>query len=126
MNHPSRLAPKVGRAIFELTNPIVRTFPIVAEEGASYPFMVYRRTSLTPYTTKDRFNYLTQISMELVIVTQKYEEGVALSQEVWDALDKKGGNIGGLDISAIRVTSSSEDFANNAYIQRLQIEVDVE
>lgn len=126
MNHPSRLAPKVGRAVFELCNPIVRTFPIVAEEGASYPFMVYRRTSLTTYTTKDRYNYLTQISMELVIVTQKYDEGVSLSQEVWDALDKKGGNIGGLDIDEIRVTSSSEDFANNAYIQRLQIEVDVE
>lgn len=126
MNHPSRLAPKVGRAIFELCNPIVRTFPIVAEEGATYPFMVYRRTSLTPYTTKDRYNYLTQISMELVIVTQKYEDGVLISQEVWDALDKKGGNIGGLDIDEIRVTSSSEDFANNAYIQRLQIEVDVE
>lgn len=126
MNHPSRLAPKVGRAVFELCNPIVRTFPIVAEEGASYPFMVYRRTSLTTYTTKDRYNYLTQISMELVIVTQKYDEGVSLSQEVWDALDKKGGNIGGLDIDEIRVTSSSEDFANNAYIQRLHIEVDVE
>ncbi len=126
MTNPSRLAPKVGRVIFELCNPIVRSFPIVAEQGANYPFMVYRRNSLTPYTTKDRFNYLTQISMELVIVTQTYEEGVELSQEVWDALDKKAGFIGGIDIDEIRVTSSSEDFANNAYIQRLQIEVDVE
>lgn len=126
MTNPSRLAPKVGRVIFELCNPIVRSFPIVAEQGANYPFMVYRRASLTPYTTKDRFNYLTQISMELVIVTQTYEEGVELSQEVWDALDKKAGHIGGIDIDEIRVSSSSEDFANNAYIQRLQIEVDVE
>lgn len=117
---------KVGKAIYELVNPIVRSYPVIAEEGANYPFAVYRRTSLTPYTTKDRYNYLVTISMELVIVTQRYDEGVELSQRVWEALDKRGGNIGGLDISEIRVTSTSEDFANNAYLQRLQIEVDVE
>ena len=118
-------APRVGRAIYELCNPIVRSYPIVAEEGADYPFMVYRRNSLTPYNTKDRFNYVVTISLEISIVTNRYDEGVDLSQKVWDALDKKGGVIAGLEISEIRVTSASEDYINNAYVQRLQIEVDV-
>lgn len=118
-------APKVGKAIYELCNPIVRSYPIVAENGTNYPFLVYRRTSHNSSNTKDRYNYLVQISMELVIVTQRYDEGVDLSQRVWEALDKVGGVIAGVEIDEIRVTSASEDFVNDAYIQRLQIEVDV-
>lgn len=118
-------APRVGKAIYELCNPIVRSFPIVAEQGANYPFMVYRRTSHNSQNTKDRYNYLVSISMELVIVTQRYDEGVDLSQKVWEALDKEGGVVAGVEIEEIRVTSTSEDYINDAYVQRLQIEVDV-
>lgn len=118
-------APKVGKAIYELINPIVRSYPIVAEKGADFPFAVYRRTSHNSSNTKDRYNYIVQISMEVVIVTTRYDEGVELSQQVWEALDKVGGIIAGVEIEEIKVTSSSEDFANDAYIQRLQIEVDV-
>ena len=118
-------APRVGKAIYELCNPIVRSFPIVAEQGANYPFMVYRRTSHNSQNTKDRYNYLVSISMELVIVSDRYEDSVNLSQQVWEALDKDGGVIAGVEIQEIRVTSTSEDYINDAYVQRLQIEVDV-
>lgn len=118
-------APRVGKAIYEICNPIVRSFPIVAEQGANYPFMVYRRTSHNSQNTKDRYNYLVSISMELVIVSDRYEDSVNLSQQVWEALDKEGGVIAGVEIQEIRVTSTSEDYINDAYVQRLQIEVDV-
>ncbi|MBD5113133.1 MAG: hypothetical protein HDT42_11485 [Ruminococcaceae bacterium] len=87
--------------------------------------MVYRRTSHNSQNTKDRYNYLVTISMELVIVSDRYEDSVNLSQQVWEALDKKGGVIAGVEIQEIRVTSTSEDYINDAYVQRLQIEVDV-
>lgn len=118
-------APRVGKAIYELCNPIVRSFPIVADEGTVFPFLVYRRTSHNSHNTKDRYNYLVSISMELVIVSDRYEDSVNLSQQVWEALDKEGGVIAGVEIQEIRVTSTSEDYVNDAYVQRLQIEVDV-
>lgn len=118
-------APKVGKAIYEICNPIVRSYPVMVEKGGDFPFLVYRRTSHNSDNTKDRYNFLVQISMELVIFTTRYDEGVELSQQVWERLDKVGGIIAGVEIEEIRVTSSSEDFANDVYIQRLQIEVDV-
>lgn len=47
----------IGKAIFTILDGIEKVYPIVADNGANYPFIVYRRAGLQHSNTKDRYNY---------------------------------------------------------------------
>ena len=50
---------QVGKAIKELLakENITNVYPLIADEGTTFPFVIYKRTSLVPSNTKDRYNY---------------------------------------------------------------------
>lgn len=70
----------IGKVIYSKVGPFLdnRVFPIIAEQGTSYPFAVYRRSISIPQSSKDRFSYKLRNSVEIRIVSETYDEGIEI------------------------------------------------
>lgn len=94
-----------------------KIFPLVAVANTTFPFMVYRRTSYTPENNKDYEG--EKVGIEMVIVAQKYEEGVDIADKVATALNHARTNI----IDDIILTNISENFVEDTFTQQVNIEI---
>lgn len=116
---------KVGKEVISiLTNDTNVTklignkvFPIVANEGTTFPFAVYRRTSYRPENTKDGTGEI--VSIEINLLSQKYEEAVNLADVVATALDRKETDL----IEDIQITNISEDYIEDTFVERIYIDI---
>lgn len=96
-----------------------KVFPIVANEGTQFPFVVYRRSAYRPQSNKDYSDEV--VSMEIIILSTKYDESVDIANVVAEALDRKTTEI----ISDIQLTNISEDYIDDTYVQRLFIDISI-
>lgn len=117
---------EIGNMIYEMVNPIIPTYPIVAEKGATYPFALYRRTSFQPYYTKDRNDFQDTILIELTVCATTYKDSITLAQKVKDKLELARGGWGKTTIVNIELMDASETWNEDAYIQRLIFEIKVD
>ena len=105
---------KIGKTLktLLLSNQAVATvltgkiFPLVAVEGTTFPFLVYRRSGYVP------------ASMELAILSDKYETSVNVADAVLTGLH--GSNS---DIDEVKIIGTSEEFSDDVYIQKLIINI---
>lgn len=100
--------------------PSDRTYPIVAREDTPTPFITYQRTSAEFVSNKD-FTQLNQHTFEFDIVTNEYAEGVDLTEKLINTLLNY--NYRALGIKSISVSSASEAFTDNKFVQTITIEV---
>lgn len=115
----------VGKDIVTLLNSSVevssalgtKIFPLIAPAQTTFPFLVYRRSYYTPMNNKDYEG--EKVGVELVIAALKYEEGVKIADAVADALIHQTTD----NIEDIAATTISEDFMDDTYLQRINIEV---
>lgn len=115
-----------GTFINEFVDDICTTYPIIADKGATYPFCVYRRTGFIAKNTKDVYNYESVISMELIVASTKYKESVILAQKIKDKLEGYRGEWRTTRINKIVLDNTNEDWANDAYIQRLYFTISLD
>lgn len=94
-----------------------RVFPLVAVEGTKFPFLVYRRYAYRPTNNKDFEDEI--ISLEIAILSPKYEESVDVTDAVINAVNRKQTE----EIENIKIMGSSEEFSGDTYIQKLQIDI---
>ena len=119
---------KIGRVIHNELKDIIRTFPIIADKNATYPFGIYKRLSLTSDNTKDIFNYEEEANVEIIIATTTYDESVELAQAIKIRMESTKGSFEtpkeeAIYIDNIELTNASEDWQNDAYIQRLSFNI---
>lgn len=96
-----------------------KIFPLVANAGTLFPFLVYRRSAYRPASNKD---YQSEIvSIEIAIATVKYEEGVDIADAVADALSGKQTDI----IEDIEITNIYEEFTDDTFIQKINLEINL-
>lgn len=94
-----------------------KIFPIVANEGTTFPFVVYRRNGYTPASNKD---YRSEIvSVEIVCLSQNYKESVELANAVADSLINKETEL----IEDIKITNLSEDYSEDSFLQNIYLDV---
>lgn len=99
-----------------------KTYPIVAEESTTYPFIIYRRSSLTPASNKD---YRSEsVYMDIFVVTERYATGIDISELVRDALER--GDYRGTNVEDITLVNASEEYLDDAFIQNLTFKIDIE
>ena len=115
----------IGKVLNELLKDIAPTFPIIAEQSAQYPFIVYRRMSLDVANTKDMFNYAEYATCEVIVAHQKYSESISLAQHIKDKLEHFRGKIDDVHVFSTYLTSATEDFVNDAYIQKLTFRIEI-
>ena len=94
-----------------------KVFPLIANANTTFPFLVYRRDYYTPASNKDYDDEI--VGIQIVIATQKYEEGVNLADSVATALLHKQTEI----IDDIQITNMNEDFSEDTFLQNINIEI---
>ena len=122
---------QVGKAIYNilrndakvLDSVGLKIYPLIADTGTTFPFNVYRRTSIEPSDSKDRFIYSEDTYVEVVIASDKYNESIEIADLVKDALQGKKGNYSGINIYDIRMTNADEDYIEDTFIQNLTFNI---
>lgn len=115
----------IGKVIYERCKDLIKCYPIIADKGSEYPFMIYRRSGLSTDFSKDRCIYDT-VTVELVIASVEYDESVRLVQSVKERLTGRYFNKEyGIAVANMKVIGASEGWNNDAYIQRLEIQMQV-
>lgn len=122
---------KIGRVIHEKIKDIIRIFPIIADKGVEGNFAVYRRTALNVSDTKDLYNYEEVAYMDIIVVSSTYDCSVELAQAIKIRLEAVNGDFEtakeeAITIGNIEMTNASEDWQNDAYIQRLTFKINIE
>lgn len=111
-----------GKYIYSALKDIVdgRVFPIVAEEGTKFPFAVYKRVNLTNLENKDGY-IQDSVTMEISVVSDKYNKSVEIINKVREILEQQYQSFDGMDINDATITMANEEYINNGYIQKLQM-----
>ena len=116
---------EIGQLFYEMLNPIAPTFPIVVEQGCPMPYITYRRTALRQPTTKDAYAYEESATVELYIVASTYAEAINLAQQVKIKLETLRGKWRDIFVDGIRLVNADEEWAADAYVQRMWWDVTV-
>lgn len=101
--------------------PEVKTYPIVADNDAKFPFIVYKRVGLTNLTCKDGI-YEDAASIEITVVTDKYVDGINIAQQIRDCLEINGDTFNNMDIETSLV-NANEEYSNNSFIQKMNYKI---
>lgn len=96
-----------------------KVFPLIANAGTTFPFIVYRRSSYSPQSDKDA---LTEtVYMEIAIICNNYEQSVSIANDVADVLLAYKSDT----IEEIKVTNISEEFISNSFVQKVNLQINL-
>ena len=96
-----------------------KVYPLVADNDAKFPFIVYRRSGLVSGTTKDGLTE-DDVTVEIVIVSDKYSVGLDLAIKVRNLLEKQSVIYEDIEINDTTLNLATEEYSDNSYIQRMQ------
>lgn len=114
----------IGKVIYSLLHTIeiddkqlTNIYPLIAENGTSFPFIVYSRDNLIPKFCKDGC-YEDEVSITVRIVSATYYGGLDLAQQVREKLtliDYKSDDM----VITSNLDNATESYEENSYIQTL-------
>lgn len=116
----------IGKAINTMLSTILPSYPLIADQGANFPFSVYRRLGYMVKNTKDIYNYEETIVVEVEIAATTYAESIDLAQRVKDQLEHTRGVYENLKINDITMMDAGEDWVKDAYIQTMRFNIDLD
>ena len=94
-----------------------KIFPLIAPANTTFPFLVYRRSYYTPANNKDYEG--EKVGVEMIICTQKYEDGVNIADKVATAINHARTTM----VDDINITNIKEDFIEDTFTQQVNIEI---
>lgn len=115
----------IGKVIYSKLQKYVdgRCFPLVAELTTKKPFICYNRNTALPQTSKDRMIYELEHEVQINIVTDKYDEGIEILNQVFNEFDDFEGTVAGTEITESKVVNISDFFIDDAYVQQININI---
>lgn len=96
-----------------------KVFPLIANAGTTFPFIVYRRSSYSPISNKDVLN--ESVYIEIAIICNNYEQSVSIANDVADVLIQYESDT----IEEIKVTNISEEFIADSFVQKVNLQIDL-
>lgn len=113
----------IGKYIYSTltgSNDITCTiYPLVADNDAKFPFIVYKRVNLVSETTKDGLSE-DNVTVEIVVVSDSYSSGLDIAIKVRELLEKQCVVYSDIEISDATLNLAAEEYSNSSYIQRMQ------
>lgn len=113
----------IGKYIYHVltnSNDIkCKVYPLVADNDAKFPFIVYRRINLVSSASKDGV-FEDDVTVEIVVVCDKYSDSINIATTIRNLLERQSVVFDNLEINDGVLTLANEEFNNNTYIQRLQ------
>lgn len=116
---------EIGKAIYTVLDGTTNVYPLVADQGASYPFIVYRRSSLSHANTKDRFNYQELATVEVIVAGSTYQQTLQIAKQVMNRMEHTRGLYDNISISEIKLINAEEDYIEDAFIQKLTFNIEI-
>lgn len=116
---------KLGGYIYSLLSDIntkCKVYPLVADNDAKFPFVIYKRVGLFDNTTKDGYTNEDTLNYEIKVVTDTYQKGIDLANDVRRAIEYGTKTYSDMIISDIRLVSASEEYMENAFVQTLNFQ----
>lgn len=118
---------QVGKAIYHIlsndTDVVDRVqnkiYPLIADVDTTFPFIIYKRTGITPADSKDRFIYSEDVYVDVVIASDKYNESIEIADLVRTALLEGSYEC----IKDITFTDADEDYIEDTFIQNLTFKI---
>lgn len=95
-----------------------KIYAISTKTETSFPFVIYKRNSLTPEYAKYSTTGDT-VSVEIVVASDNYLNSVTIAEEVRKSLENKRGSYDNFDVIDSKLISADEDFIEDTFIQRL-------
>lgn len=118
----------IGKAIYTILQTSIdidkKIYPLIADEGTTFPFIIYKRTGLTPESTKDNTN--ENVSVEINIASSNYSESIDLAIKVRKALEHKKGTYSDIAIEDIVIDDATEDYIEDSFIQTLTFKIELQ
>ena len=99
-------------------------FPLIANANTNFPYIVMQRTGI-------RANYSKagliddNVTIEIICVSNDYSQSIDIAQEVRNTLDAKRFRDEEILIDNIEIESITEEWAENAYLQRLVFNMNI-
>ena len=117
----------IGKLIYSKLHEInqlgTHIYPLIAEQGTTTPYAIYSRTGITPSNNKDG-NYQDTVYYEVKVVANTYYSSVALAEKVREKLTMRGYTFEDMTVWS-NLTSATEDWQDNEYVQTLQFELEI-
>lgn len=95
-------------------------YPIVAEDGTSTPFIIYRRTGLTSNSCKDGY-YEDIVRVEIKAVCSTYAESVSVINRIREIIEQQHFDWNKMRVEEVEIENASESYEFNAYTQTINI-----
>ena len=100
-----------------------KIYPLVADKGTNFPFIVYRRESVTPSSNKDSLVYDVTVRMSLIIASSDYKQGLDLLSRTIDTLLQELPKE--TDCTDIEILDTSEEYRDDNFLQLLSIGINI-
>lgn len=122
---------QIGKAVYQILSNDTKVkemvgnniYPLVANQGTTYPFIIYRRTGIEPVTSKDRFICSEVTSVDVIVASDRYDESIEVAELVKDALSGKNGIYSDIKVIDINMISADEDYIEDTFIQNLTFNI---
>lgn len=114
---------RIGEAIYTLLKDFKNVYPLVADEGTTFPFIIYKRSSGYSQSSKDGI-WSSVANVDVLVAAQSYEDSIELADKVLLRLESARGLISGFDVISIRMIDSHETWIENSFIQELKFRVE--
>lgn len=95
-----------------------KIYPLSTKTSSSFPFVIYKRSSLSAEYTKDGCEG-DAVTVEIAVASDNYLNSVTIAEEVRKALENKRGRYDDFDVIDARLVSADEDFIEDTFIQHL-------
>lgn len=103
-----------------------KIFPISTLRDTTFPFILYKRNSLTPNSTKDRYSTGDNVEVEIIVADCNYARSVVIAEHIRDLIDKKEGVYKRFSVVDANFISTDEEFSEDTFIQRLTFSFETE
>lgn len=117
---------RIGTFIFERLNPLVPTYPNVAEQGARFPFATYHLNGFAARDTKDRYNYEETLIVEVDVVASTAMERTETACRIKETLEGWRGEWEGTQVTDVALTNASDLWKDDAFIMQLFFSISID
>ena len=87
-------------------------YPDITPQNVQYPFVVYTIVNSLPVDFKDGQSNLEEITLQIDVYTQSYDDTQDLANLIRNRLDRFTGIVEGIDVQTIKYMSSDSQVFN--------------
>ena len=89
-----------------------KIYPDITPQNVKYPFVVYTITNSLPVDYKDGQSNLEEITLQVDVYTQSYDDTQDLANLIRNRLDRFTGTVEGVEVQTIKYVSSDSQVFN--------------